>query len=100
MKFKDKIFVAGHKGLFGSAIFRTLKKKGFTNIIYVDKKKVDLESQKQVDGFFKKNKPKHVFLAAAKAGGILANMKKPGEFIYNNLMIQNNIIHTAYKYKV
>ena len=100
MKLKDKIFVAGHKGLFGSAILRTLKKKGFMNILFVDKKNVNLENQKQVDNFFKKNKPKHVFLAAAKAGGILANMKKPAEFIYKNLLMQNNIIHAAYKNKV
>ena len=100
MKLKDKIFVAGHKGLFGSAILRTLKKKGFKNILFVDKKNVNLENQKQVDNFFKKNKPKHVFLAAAKAGGILANMKKPAEFIYKNLLMQNNIIHAAYKNKV
>jgi GDP-L-fucose synthase len=100
MKLKDKIFVAGHKGLFGSAILRTLKKKGFKNILFVDKKNVNLENQKQVDNFFKKNKPKHVFLAAAKAGGILANMKKPAEFIYKNLLMQNNIIHAAYKSKV
>ena len=100
MKLKDKIFVAGHKGLFGSAILRTLKKKGFKNILFVDKKNVNLENQKQVDNFFKKNKPKHVFLAAAKAGGILANMKIPAEFIYKNLLMQNNIIHAAYKNKV
>ena len=100
MKFKDKIFIAGHKGLFGSAIVRTLKKKGFTNLLCVDKKKVNLENQKHVDDFFKKNKPRHVFLAAAKAGGILANMKKPAEFIYKNLLIQNNIIHAAYENKV
>ena len=100
MKFKDKIFVAGHKGLFGSAIYSNLKKKGFTNILVVDKKKVNLEDQKQVNGFFKKNRPKYVFLAAAKAGGIFANIKKPADFIYKNLEIQNNIIHAAYKNKV
>jgi GDP-L-fucose synthase len=100
MRFKDKIFIAGHKGLFGSAILNLLKKKGFYNLVVVEKKKVNLEDQRQVDIFFKKTKPKYVFLAAARAGGILANIKRPGEFIYKNLAIQNNIIHAAYKNKV
>jgi len=93
---KDKIFVAGHNGLVGSAICRILKKKNYKNILTIDRKKLDLRDQKKVDKFLKKNKPKYVIIAAATVGGISANNRFRGQFIYNNLEIQNNIINSAY----
>ncbi len=96
IKKKSLIYVAGHNGLVGSAIVRQLKKKGYKNILTIDKKKLDLTIQKNVFNFLKKNKPKFIFLAAAKVGGIHSNNKFKGEFIYNNLLIQTNIIHSAY----
>ena len=92
----SKIYIAGHKGLVGSSIVRILKKKGYINILTSDKKKVDLTNQKQVFNFLKKNKPKFIFIAAAKVGGILSNKKYKADFIYNNLSIQNNLIHSAF----
>lgn len=94
------IYVAGHMGLVGSAILRRLKAQGFNNIITKTHKELDLMVQRDVDEFFKDATPEYVFLAAAKVGGILANNTYPAEFIYNNLMIQSNVIHCAYKYKV
>ena len=94
---KLRIFVAGHKGLVGSAIIRKLKSKGYKNIITIDKSKLDLTNQEKVYQFLKKKKPKFIFIAAAKVGGIYSNNKYRAEFIYNNLAIQNNIIHSAYK---
>lgn len=93
----DKIFVAGHRGLVGSAIVRKLEKDGFNNIILKNKKELDLTDQTGVKYFFEKEKPFYVFLAAAKVGGIHANNTYPAEFIYQNLMIQNNVIHSAYE---
>jgi len=93
---KSLIYVAGHKGLVGSAIIRQLKIKGYKNNLTVDKKKLDLTIQKNVFNFLKKNKPKFIFLAAAKVGGIYSNNRFKAEFIYNNLQIQTNIIHSAY----
>ncbi len=95
IKKSDKIFVAGHKGLVGSAIIRKLKAKGYLKIITVNKKKLDLTDQKKVFLFLKKNKPKFIFLAAAKVGGIYYNKNYKAEFIYENLMIQTNVIHGA-----
>ena len=92
----SKIYIAGHKGLVGSAIFRQLKKKGYKKILTVDKSKLDLTNQSKVYNFLKKEKPKFIFIAAAKVGGIYSNSKYPAEFIHNNLIIQNNIIHSAY----
>jgi GDP-L-fucose synthase len=92
----SKIFVAGHRGLVGSAIYRKLDSEGFTNIVLRTSKELDLTRQAEVEDFFRKEKPEYVFLAAAKVGGILANNTYPAEFIYNNLMIQNNVIHSAY----
>lgn len=100
MDLNSKIYVAGHNGLVGSSIIRKLKELGYTNIITASKKDLDLRNQNDVEAFFDKNKPEYVFLAAAKVGGILANSKYPAEFIYENLQIQNNIIHTSYKYNV
>lgn len=96
----SKIYIAGHKGLVGSAILRSLKEKGYTNLITRERRELDLTNQAAVEAFFKKNKPEYVFLAAARVGGILANKEKPAEFIYDNLMIEANIINTAYQYKV
>tara|TARA_B100001057_G_scaffold500557_1_gene616301 strand:- start:101 stop:1039 length:939 start_codon:yes stop_codon:yes gene_type:complete len=93
----SKIFVAGHKGLVGSAIVRKLKEKGYKNIITVKRSKLDLTNQLKVFNFIKKNRPKFIFIAAAKVGGIYSNNKYKAEFIHSNLSIQNNLIHAAYK---
>ena len=90
-----KVFLAGHNGMIGSAIFEKLKKKNY-KILTVDRKKLDLTNQNKVYKFIKKNKPKYIIIAAARVGGIKANVKHPAEFIYQNLAIQNNIIHSAY----
>ncbi len=100
MKKNSKIFIAGHKGLVGSALVRVLDKSGYQYLITKDRTEVDLLDVHAVDNFFKKEKPEYVFLAAAKVGGILANASYPADFIFENLKIQNNIIHSAYKYKV
>ena len=92
----SKIFVAGHKGLVGSAIVRKLKEKNYKRIITIDKSKLDLTDQRKVLNFLKKKKPKFIFIAAAKVGGIYSNNKFKADFIYSNLAIQNNIIHSAY----
>ena len=91
----SKIFVAGHKGLVGSAIVRHLEEQGFTNIITIDRFQCDLTNQKDVKMFFMSEQPEYVFLAAAKVGGIGANSEYPADFIYENLMIQSNIISSA-----
>lgn len=91
-----KIYVAGHRGMVGSAIVRDLKQKGYTNIIGKTSKELNLIRQEEVERFFEKEKPAYIFLAAAKVGGIHANNTYPAEFIYNNLMIETNIIHSAY----
>tara|TARA_Y100001936_G_scaffold17474_1_gene14792 strand:- start:3148 stop:4098 length:951 start_codon:yes stop_codon:yes gene_type:complete len=93
---KSKIYVAGHKGLVGSAILRKLKAKGYKNIIIADKSKLDLTNQLRVHKFIKKNKPDFIFLAAAMVGGIFSNQKYKAEFIYSNLSIQTNVINSAY----
>ncbi len=94
------IYVAGHQGLVGSAITRSLKIKGYTNILGRSKEELDLCDQKAVEGFFEKEKPEYVILAAAMVGGIVANNAYRADFIYNNLMIQNNVIHSAWKFGV
>ena len=96
----DKIYVAGHRGMVGSAIKRRLEKEGYTNIIVKTSKELDLTNQAKVDEFFSVEKPDYVFLAAAKVGGIMANIESPGQFIYDNLMISTNVIHAAYKNNV
>lgn len=96
----SKVYIAGHKGLVGSAILRKLKDLGYKNIVTKTSKELDLTNQNSVNSFFAKEKPEYVFLAAAKVGGILANKKYPAEFIYNNLIISANVIHASYKYKV
>jgi GDP-L-fucose synthase len=92
----SKIYVAGHKGLVGSAVVRRLKAQGFKNILTANKKKLDLKDQKKTFNFLKRNKPKYIIICAAKVGGILANNVFRGEFIYDNLQIQNNLIHNAF----
>ena len=96
MNKKSKIYIAGHKGLVGSAVTRLLQKEGFKNLILKTRQELDLLDQKAVTDFFKKEKPEYVFLAAAKVGGIMANKTSPANFIYENLQIQNNIIHQSY----
>lgn len=96
----DKIYIAGHNGMVGSAILRKLKKEGFTNFILRSSKEVDLRNQEAVQTLFSETKPQYVFLAAAKVGGIVANNSYRAEFLYDNLMIQNNIIHQSYKNEV
>ncbi len=96
----SKIFVAGHNGLVGSALIRRLNELGFKNIITRTSKELDLRNQAQTDQFFKIEKPEFVFLAAAKVGGIKANYTYPAEFIYNNLMIEANVIHASYQHGV
>jgi len=93
---KSKIYVAGHKGLVGSAIIRKLKKKGYKNLIFRSRKQLDLKNQKKVLSFLKRNKPDFIFIAAAKVGGIYSNDKYRAEFIFDNLSIQTNLIHSAY----
>jgi len=97
MKKNAKIFVAGHNGLVGSAILRRLQKEGFKNIITRTHTELDLTNQAETLAFFEKERPEYVFLAAAKVGGILANKTYPAEFIYQNIMIASNVIHSAYK---
>jgi GDP-L-fucose synthase len=97
MKLDSKIYVAGHRGMVGSAIVRALEKQGCTNLIYKTSKELDLTDQTQVQSFFENEKPEFVFLAAAKVGGIVANNTYRADFIYQNLMIQNNVIHAAYE---
>lgn len=96
----SKIFVAGHRGLVGSAIVRNLKEKGFTNIIGRTHKELDLTNQQAVENFFKEEKPEYVFLAAAKVGGIGANSTYPADFIMENLQIQCNVIKSSFNNKV
>ena len=96
MNTPDKIYIAGHRGMVGSAIERKLRKEGFNNIITKTSKELDLRNQQQVNDFFAIEKPNYVFLAAAKVGGILANNTYRGEFIYDNLMMEANIINASY----
>jgi len=97
---ESKIYVAGHRGLVGSAIIKNLQSRGYTNIITRTHSELDLTSQNGVSTFFESEKPEYVFLAAAKVGGIVANNTYRGEFIYDNLMIQNNVIHQSYLHGV
>jgi len=100
MEKNSKIFIAGHKGMVGSAIMRELQNQGYSNIIVKNRKELDLLNQQAVADFFAQEKPQFVFLAAAKVGGIEANRSQLGAFTYENLQIQNNIIHSSYLNKV
>ncbi|MBW2567661.1 MAG: GDP-L-fucose synthase [Deltaproteobacteria bacterium] len=97
MESDSKIYIAGHTGLVGSAIQRELKEQGYSNIIGRIRKELDLERQAQVESFFEEQRPEYVILAAARVGGILANNSFPAEFIYSNIMVQTNVIHSAYR---
>ena len=97
MNKSDKIYVAGHNGMVGSAIIRKLKMDGYSNILVRSSKELDLRNQRHVEEFFQSEKPDYIFLAAAKVGGILANSTYKASFMYDNLSIQNNVIHAAYK---
>jgi GDP-L-fucose synthase len=100
MDLNEKIYIAGHKGLVGSAIVRQLKERGFTNLLIRMHKELDLTNQAQVQNFFQQEKPDYVILAAAKVGGIHANNTYPADFIYQNMMIEANVINSAYENKV
>ena len=97
---KDKIFIAGHRGMAGGAIMRSLKKNGYKNIVTFDRNKLDLEDINQVKDMFKQESPDVVILSAAKVGGIMANLNFPTEFILNNLKIQTNLIESSWRNKV
>lgn len=96
----DKIYICGHNGMVGSSILRKLQNEGFENLIYRNSSELDLRNQKSVELFFRQEKPEYVFLAAAKVGGILANNSYRAEFIYDNLMIEANVIHSSYLFGV
>lgn len=96
----SKIYIAGHNGMVGSSILRLLKSEGYDNLLLRSSSDLDLRDQDQVKEFFEKEKPEYVFLAAAKVGGILANSTYKAEFLYDNMMIQNNVIHQSYKNNV
>jgi len=100
MDLNDKIYIAGHRGLVGSAIVRQLEERGFTNLLMRTHKELDLTNQAQVQNFFQQEKPDYVILAAAKVGGIHANNTYPADFIYQNMMIEANVINSAYENKV
>jgi GDP-L-fucose synthase len=100
MELKDKIYIAGHRGLVGSAIVKQLESRGFTNLLMRTHKELDLTNQAATQAFFKQEKPDYVILAAAKVGGIYANNTYPADFIYQNMMIEANVINSAYESKV
>lgn len=100
MQTSDKIYIAGHRGMVGSAIMRNLQSKGFNNILTRRSSELDLRNQQAVNDFFEAEKPGYVFLAAAKVGGIMANNTYRAEFLYDNLMIQSNVIHAAHENRV
>ncbi|MEL6763046.1 MAG: GDP-L-fucose synthase [Cyanobacteria bacterium J06607_6] len=100
MDSQAKVFVAGHNGLVGGAVVRALKQQGYSNLIVRSSRELDLRQQQAVEDFFATEKPEYVFLAAAKVGGIQANNIYRGEFLYDNLMIESNIIHSAYRHQV
>ena len=100
MEKNAKIYVAGHRGMVGSAIIRELEKNGYTNIVTRTSKELDLRRQDEVEKFFETEKPEYVFLAAAKVGGIMANSKHPADFMYDNMILEMNVIKAAYENKV
>ena len=100
MEKKSKIYIAGHRGLVGTAIVNNLTLKGYTNLIFKTHAELDLTNQSAAEAFFIKEKPEYVILAAAKVGGIVANNTYRADFIYENMMIQNNVIHQSYLYGV
>ena len=100
MNKNSKIYIAGHRGLVGSAIVKNLESKDYTNLVFRTHEELDLTNQKAVEDFFESEKPQYVILAAAKVGGIVANNTYRADFIYENLAIQNNVIHQSYKHNV
>jgi len=96
----SRIYVAGHRGMVGGAIYRKLSQDGFTNLVAATSKELDLKDTVAVDKFFNRERPEYIFLAAAKVGGILSNNTYPADFLYDNLMIQNNVIEAAFRYNV
>ena len=96
----SKIYVAGHRGMVGSAIVRILKGQGFNNLVLLPRNELDLTNQQDVNSFFKEEKPDIVFMAAAKVGGIYSNNSYPAEFIYENMMVQCNVINAAFNNNV
>src|SRR5471030_1109102 len=96
MEKEAKIYIAGHRGMVGSAIYRKLEREGYSNFVTRTSETLDLQNQQQVTNFFEQEKPDYVFLAAAKVGGIVANNTYRAEFLFDNLQIQNNIIHSSY----
>ena len=100
MEKEAKIYVAGHRGMVGSAIVRVLQKAGYKNIIMRTSKELDLRGQDAVEEFFAAERPDYVFLAAAKVGGIMANSKYPADFMYDNMVLEMNVIHSAYQNNV
>ena len=97
MNLQSKIYVAGHRGMVGSAIVRQLQKQGYNNLILRTHSQLDLTRQHEVESFFAAEKPEYVFLAAAKVGGIVANNSAPADFMYQNMMIEMNVIHSAWR---
>ena len=97
MKQDSKIYVAGHKGMVGSAIVRELQRQGYHNLVLKSHKELDLCRQEQVEKFFAEEKPEYVFLAAAKVGGIIANQSALADFMYDNMILEMNVIHSAWK---
>lgn len=100
METAAKIYLAGHRGLVGSAVLRALKAQGYSNIVTATHSALDLTRQEAVEAFFAQHKPDHVILSAARVGGIQANNTYRGEFLYDNLMIEANVIHSAYQHGV
>lgn len=100
MQKESRIYIAGHRGMVGSAILRLLKKNGYQNLLVATSKELDLTNQQAVGAFFKKHKPEYVFMAAAKVGGIVANNTYCAEFLYDNLMIEANVTHASHEYNV
>src|SRR3954468_23376715 len=99
MNNSSKIYIAGHRGMAGSAILRNLEKRGFSNFVFRTSAELDLKNQQAVSDFFAKEKPEYIFLCAAKVGGIHANNTYRGSFLYDNLMIQSNVINSAYEHQ-
>jgi GDP-L-fucose synthase len=100
MELNSKIYIAGHNGMVGSAIIRALERRGYTNIISRRSSELDLKNQRDVNNFFLHENPEYVFLAAAKVGGIGANIERPAEFLYDNVLINSNVIHAAHEHQV
>ena len=99
MEKESKIFVAGHRGMVGGAILRELLRQGYTNIVTRTHAQLDLTDQQAVDAFFREERPQYVFLAAAKVGGIVANNSAPADFLYENMMLEMNVVHAAWRYQ-